>query len=279
MNDIDAVWIKIQSLAGEPFRTKTGKVFSYDCDSSSVQLRNTTRNVGRGQFKEAISRFPVTGPGALQDLQGPSYVYAILTDPRVTDSTTSQHTSVAPLTQHAPVVAQQKHVRSPALMHGQRLGTPVTELELRGLDFTPHELRFHADEVVTTRGIGCEWDTIGEVPSSPGVYAFTAEDPRQTHSLKVVYVGLTTHLWMVTKGALPGGIARGGQRYGRPVHAGETRKRVNVDITAARAGGLAIKHWVKPVESVHEDVRSVLRREEEVLIERWQLRLLGWNKR
>jgi hypothetical protein len=51
-------------------------------------------------------------------------------------------------------------------------------------------------------------------PAGPGLYAFTVEDDRE---LRVAYVGLTSHLWMVTKGRLPGGQeARGGHRYGRP---------------------------------------------------------------
>ncbi len=45
-------------------------------------------------------------------------------------------------------------------------------------------------------GQGAEWTTIGEVPDAPGLYAFTVEDD---HQIRVAYVGLTGHLWMVTK--------------------------------------------------------------------------------
>jgi hypothetical protein len=37
----------------------------------------------RTQFQKAYERSPLQGPGQLQDLQGPSYLFAILTDPRV----------------------------------------------------------------------------------------------------------------------------------------------------------------------------------------------------
>ena len=38
----------------------------------------------RSQFEKAYGQGPLTGPGQLNDLvRGPSYVYAILTDPRV----------------------------------------------------------------------------------------------------------------------------------------------------------------------------------------------------
>jgi hypothetical protein len=95
----------------------------------------------------------------------------------------------------------------------------------------------------------------------------------------VVYVGLTSNLWMVAKGQLQGGIGRGGQRYGRPKHAGETRKRVNVEITRARLDGLEIHHWMKPMAIPSgEQVATHLRRAEVRLIEKWSLRTAGWNR-
>lgn len=86
MIDFDQMWSRITRLSGEPFHTKTGIPFAYDATASSVALRNTERMLPRGQFEEALSRFPVSGPGELQDLQGPPYVHAILTDPRVREA-------------------------------------------------------------------------------------------------------------------------------------------------------------------------------------------------
>jgi hypothetical protein len=63
------------------------------------------------------------------------------------------------------------------------------------------------------------WNTLGSVPDAPGLYCFVGQE-NQSHELRVFYVGMTGHLWMVAMGQLPGGIARGGQRYGRPKHAG-----------------------------------------------------------
>ena len=83
MSNFEAIWQKIQSQAGSQFKTKTGVPFSYDCDAAGVHLRNTNRTLPRSQFRTALERFPVSGPGAMQDLQGPSYLFAILTDPRV----------------------------------------------------------------------------------------------------------------------------------------------------------------------------------------------------
>jgi hypothetical protein len=86
MNDFEQVWGRITALSGQTFHTKRGIPFAYDATSSSVALRNTERSLPVGHFKKALDRFPVSGPGDLQDLQGPSYLYAILTDPRVRES-------------------------------------------------------------------------------------------------------------------------------------------------------------------------------------------------
>jgi len=67
-----------------------------------------------------------------------------------------------------------------------------------GKGFRPLELRWVGEfDIVLPDGMGCDWDTIGEVPAGPGIYAFTVQDD---HKLRVTYVGTTTHLWMVTKG-------------------------------------------------------------------------------
>ena len=125
--------------------------------------------------------------------------------------------------------------------------------------------------VKLSRGLGCEWATIGQVPDSAGLYAFTVEDE---HYIRVAYVGLTQHLWMVCKGRLPGsGGARGAQRYGRPRNAGQTRQRVNLLIAEQIRAGRLVRHWVRPLAI------PALRAEEERLITTWNLRHQGWNFR
>jgi hypothetical protein len=148
-------------------------------------------------------------------------------------------------------------------------GHPVTLAGLRQAGFRDLELRVTSLDVSLPAGRGCEWTTIGEVPDAPGLYAFTVEDD---HQLRVAYVGLTGHLWMVTKGRLPGsGGARGGQRYGRPRHAGVTRQRVNILIAGQLRSGRVVRHWVRPLPA------AALRAEEERLITSWNLRQAGWN--
>jgi hypothetical protein len=128
-------------------------------------------------------------------------------------------------------------------------------------------------------GLGCNWTTVGTVPDAPGLYAFTVEHDAQ---VSVTYVGMTEHLWMVTKGRLPrSGGARGGQRYGRPKHAGATRKRINCLVAEQIQLGRTVRHWLQPhpeVAGSEVDVRSTLLAEEEGLIVRWDLRTVGWNR-
>ena len=86
MNDFDSTWARITRWAGAEFHTKTGRPFSYDIAGNALALRNTNRTLPRSHLERALNRAPLTGPRQLQDLQGPSYLFAILTDPRVSSS-------------------------------------------------------------------------------------------------------------------------------------------------------------------------------------------------
>jgi hypothetical protein len=84
----DDVWPRIEAHAGEEFRTIRGKPFSYNIRGSAVVPRpgkatETNRLLPRSHFQKAWDRRPLSGPGQIHDLQGPAYVYAILTDPRI----------------------------------------------------------------------------------------------------------------------------------------------------------------------------------------------------
>jgi hypothetical protein len=85
LTDFDLVWQRIVALQGETFRQKTGRSFSYAIRSGCVVPSTTNRQLPRSQFARAYERAPLRGPGQLQDLQGPSYLFAILADPRVGD--------------------------------------------------------------------------------------------------------------------------------------------------------------------------------------------------
>jgi hypothetical protein len=157
-------------------------------------------------------------------------------------------------------------------------GTPVDEEQLSTLGFAPLEL-VAVDPAFDLGGtLGCAWTTAGEVPEGPGLYAFTVED---SEGMRLCYLGMTSHLWMVTKGRLPrGGGSRPGQRYGRPTYAGATRQRINVAIGEQLRAGRRVRHWVRPVAlALEADVAAALRELEEELIVRFHLRQRGWNRK
>jgi hypothetical protein len=79
----DAMWSRIESNAGETFRQKRGGEFAYAIVHGCVVPDRTNRQLPKSQFAKAFDRMPIDGPRALQDLQGPSYLYAVLTDQRI----------------------------------------------------------------------------------------------------------------------------------------------------------------------------------------------------
>ena len=83
MDNFTPIWDRIAAHAGSEFRQKTGRQFTYSLTGNAITPSTTNRVLARTQFEKAYERSPLRGPGQLQDLQGPSYLFAILTDPRV----------------------------------------------------------------------------------------------------------------------------------------------------------------------------------------------------
>jgi len=78
------VWRRIESNAGQQFRTKTGVEFRYQVEGSTVIPDHTGYPLHVSQFRHAFDRMPLSGPGEINSLvRGPAYVYAILVDPRI----------------------------------------------------------------------------------------------------------------------------------------------------------------------------------------------------
>lgn len=161
-------------------------------------------------------------------------------------------------------------------------GSITTEEELRTLGFVRLTLEIVERDLPLQRGLGFSFNTVGDVPDSPGIYVFTIQ---RDGVLRVVYAGMTTHLWMVTKGRLPrSGGERGGQRYGRPKYAGETRQRINVLLWEQCGQGFDAAHWVLPLtkdaaaSNELGTIKGALIAQEELLIAHWKLRMVGWNR-
>jgi hypothetical protein len=132
-----------------------------------------------------------------------------------------------------------------------------------------------------------DFDVPGEVPRFPGLYAYTLDLDDLVDLVDLVemkYVGQSEHLWMVTKGNrpdVPSGSGRGGQRYGRPKHAGDTRKWVNSRLTLSKSVGRTALIWVQYKVALADQFTRVCAEHE--AINRWQSRIpelggYGWNR-
>lgn len=84
LKNIDEVWDRLSSLAGETFQTKTGKPFTFSISGEVLRVSRTEYNLSKGNFAKVIEITPFDGPGTINNLvRGPSYVWAILHDVRV----------------------------------------------------------------------------------------------------------------------------------------------------------------------------------------------------
>ncbi|WP_203891690.1 hypothetical protein [Planobispora longispora] len=89
--EFDRVWRRITEHAGEEFRQVRGGVFRFSVERDRVSPDRTTVSIPRAHFARAWSMMPLKGPGEIsRDVMGPSYVYAILTDPRIHPGATAR---------------------------------------------------------------------------------------------------------------------------------------------------------------------------------------------
>lgn len=83
--NIETIWKRIKMYEGETFYTKTGCPYTYHVRNHIMVLENTNRNIPIGDFEKALA---VANPGVVEfqrmNLQGPSYIYGIITDYRIT---------------------------------------------------------------------------------------------------------------------------------------------------------------------------------------------------
>lgn len=83
MTDIDLVWARITAHQGEVFRLVRGKEFTYRVLGNVLRPETTNRSLPKSDFARALEMVPLTGPGEIQHLQDPSYIYAVLMDSRI----------------------------------------------------------------------------------------------------------------------------------------------------------------------------------------------------
>src|SRR5262245_56145473 len=77
------VWRRIEAHQGDDFATKTGKPFTYTIRNGAVRPSRTDWQISRGDFEKALERVPLKNTTEVHDLQGPSFIYAILMDERI----------------------------------------------------------------------------------------------------------------------------------------------------------------------------------------------------
>ncbi len=80
----DEVWVRIRKRAGETFLTKTGIRFTYGVEGDRLLLNRVSYSLFKRDFMKAYPLVPVKGPSGLASMvRGPSYVWAILHDARI----------------------------------------------------------------------------------------------------------------------------------------------------------------------------------------------------
>ena len=83
MVSIDAVWSRIERHAGEEFTLRRGDRFTYEVPGNYLRPVGRVRHLSKSNFAKALPRLPLENTTGIKDLQGSSYVYAILMDDRI----------------------------------------------------------------------------------------------------------------------------------------------------------------------------------------------------
>ena len=86
MTDIDEVWSRITTHAGEKFYQIRGGEFTYEVSGGHVHPDRTKQQIPKSHFEEALGYVPLENTIPVQHLRGPSYIYAILMDSRIRQS-------------------------------------------------------------------------------------------------------------------------------------------------------------------------------------------------
>jgi hypothetical protein len=82
--EFDTVWQRIVKCTGLQFSAATGLEFSYEAKGQTLRPNRTRYNLSRSEFEKAWGLLPSATLSQLnRAVRGPSYVIAILTDPRV----------------------------------------------------------------------------------------------------------------------------------------------------------------------------------------------------
>jgi len=82
--NIEQIWANIRKHDNEIFKTKTGIEFSYHTTAGTIYFHNTNRPIGKSTIQRALLVENMTVNKLRKaDIHSNSYVYGILTDPRI----------------------------------------------------------------------------------------------------------------------------------------------------------------------------------------------------
>ena len=85
--NIDEIWKRIKTCQGETFKTIQNLEFSYEVAGDSLIPSRTEYQLSKSDVKKALERVPLKGPGEItDDVRGPSYIWAILHDSRISNN-------------------------------------------------------------------------------------------------------------------------------------------------------------------------------------------------
>ena len=79
----DVVWGRIVEHAGEAFHQTKGGLFHYAIQGNTVLLDRVRQRITRALLEEAYGLCPLRDTTPVQHLRAPSFLYAILMDPRI----------------------------------------------------------------------------------------------------------------------------------------------------------------------------------------------------
>lgn len=87
MVTIEEVWARIVKHKGAEFHTKTALPFTYEIQGNvfrPIRDHPINRKIPKSDFEKALKHVPCDGPGDMdRSIQGSSYVWAVLHDPRI----------------------------------------------------------------------------------------------------------------------------------------------------------------------------------------------------
>ena len=83
---IHSVWQRIELNAGQEFRMIRGAKFRYSLVAGHVVPDRTPQQIPKSHFEQALQLVPLLDTTSIQNLRGPSFIYAILMDGRIRQS-------------------------------------------------------------------------------------------------------------------------------------------------------------------------------------------------